>query len=73
MPTDLSRAEALLASIDSLIAKHGDKNPDLVSELRKLREELQVALRKQNRQEAALMTLRIASWVRFVIELFNNL
>lgn len=72
MERNQSRAEALLESVDALISKHGGANPELVAELQVLRDHLQDAFKRKNHQEMALVAFRIASWVRYVVELFGH-
>ncbi len=72
MVDNLNSASALLRSLDVLIEKYGASHPELAKDLVGFREELRLALRKRNAQETAVLALRIASWVRYVVELFSD-
>lgn len=63
------RSEELLCAIDTLISKYGALYPDLERDLRLLRSDLEIALKQRDHHEVALVALRVASWVRYFIEL----
>jgi hypothetical protein len=62
------KTEALLRSIDSIIENYAGTNPELVSELKKLRAEAEEAHKRRHLEELALISLRIATWVKFIID-----
>lgn len=66
--TALSKSEALLRSIDNIIENYAGDNPELLSELIKLRAEAQEAHKKRRLEELALIGLRVATWVKFIID-----
>lgn len=66
--TLLTKPEALLRSIDSLIENHGRDNPELLKELQELRSEVQEATRKGLWLDLAFAALRLATWIKFIFD-----
>lgn len=60
-----------LSTLDKLINEHGDKNPQLRQELEDLRAQLLDAERRKNASDVAKIALQLASWARWVIDLFS--
>lgn len=73
MKTNHLGANALLETVDLLIDKYSVSNPELVRDLVVLRAELECALKKRSRQETAILTLKIATWVRYALEYLTHL
>lgn len=62
------RSVALDRKIDSLIERYGPENPQLVSELSALRDELQAARKRGAAAQVASIAFRIATWTRFFVD-----
>lgn len=63
-----SSVDSLLASLDLLIERYGDTDPQLKADLVGFRCELQLAIKQQNWAEASTAALRLASLVKFIFD-----
>jgi hypothetical protein len=60
--------EALLHAIDQLIEQYGDTHPQLQLDLQQVRTELEVLLKTRRREDFAFAALRLASWIKFILD-----
>jgi hypothetical protein len=72
MQSLFNKAEALLDSVDTLIAKYGDDRPDLVRDLEGHRRLLQAAIAQRKAQDVVLNALRLSSLIRYVVDFFDS-
>ncbi len=68
MLENLDRAKVLDLKIDTLIDRYGHENPELVSDLTALKDELRASRRRGAAAQIAGIALRIATWARFVAD-----
>jgi len=62
----------LVVLLDAIIEKHKDADPDLHKNLCSYRESLIQALEQGRKKDAAKIALQIASWIKFVIDLWPD-
>jgi hypothetical protein len=62
---------SLLMALDVLIEKHTEGNPELHRDLSSLRASLEQALLEGRRKDAAAISFRIATWVKFFYDLLE--
>lgn len=62
----------LVVLLDAIIEKHRDADPDLHKNLCAYRESLMQALEQERKKDAAKIALHIASWIKFVIDLWPD-
>lgn len=67
-----SNATRLVEAIDQIIVKHGSTNPDLTRELQQLRTEVQTLKAKRDAAALAGAALRIASWLKFIMDMMDD-
>lgn len=58
----------LLQSIDAIVAKHGAENEQLAADLRLHRVQLEAALKRQKWIDVGVLSLKIASLVKFFLD-----
>lgn len=62
----------LVVLLDAIIDKHKDSDPDLHKNLCAYRESLIQALKQGRNKDAAKLALQIASWIKFVFDLWAD-
>lgn len=62
----------LVEAIDQILVKHGSTNPDLTRELQQLRTEVQTLKAKRDTAALAGAALRIASWLKFIMDMMED-
>lgn len=61
--------QALLNALDRIASTHGSQHPELLGDLRKLRQEIVDADRRNTTLDLAKAALQIATWVKFIYDL----
>lgn len=63
---------SLVILLDAIIEKHQHTDPDLHTNLCAYRESLEKALEEGRRKDAAKIALQMASWIKFVFDLWHD-
>lgn len=69
MPT---KPNELLAAVDALIATHGGANPQLLTDLQRLRSDLAAHIASRRKTDLASTALRIAQLIKFAFDLMDG-
>jgi Skp family chaperone for outer membrane proteins len=68
----IHQQKQLLAAVEELIKKHGNKNPALLRDLNAFKAQLDAVSAQPGRKEFAKIALSIAGWIKFIYDLLSD-